>query len=117
MNLSPAEIQGAYGISQLPTTENGTGQTIAIVNAYDDPSLVSSTSSSFSSSDLHTFDAAYGLADPPSFLKLDENGGTNYPAGDPDWGEEESLDVEWAHSIAPGTRLSSSRQPAARKAI
>ena len=51
------------------------------------------------------FDANYGLADPPSFLKLDENGGTNYPTGNSGWGEEESLDVEWAHSIAPQANI------------
>ena len=51
------------------------------------------------------FDATYGLADPPSFLKLDENGGTNYPTGNSGWGEEESLDVEWAHSIAPQANI------------
>ena len=44
-SLSPAQIRGAYGISQLPAADNGAGQTIAIVDAYDDPSLVSSTSS------------------------------------------------------------------------
>ena len=80
--FTPQEIQSAYGINAIQVGSvvgNGLGQTIAIVDAYDDPALVSSTASNFLSSDLHEFDAAMGLADPPSFLKLDESGGTNYP--------------------------------------
>ena len=89
---------------------DGTGQTIAIVDDWDDPALVSSTSPNFLTSDLHEFDVAMGLPDPPSFLKLDENGGTNYPGTDPSgpgnsWEVEESLDVEWAHAIAPGANI------------
>src|SRR5208337_2892170 len=78
-------------------------------DVYDDPDLVSSTSAAYASSDLHNFDAFYGLPDfggsGPSFTKLDENGGTNYPgtqtAGTNNWEAEEALDVEWAHAIAP----------------
>ena len=101
-SLSPAQIRGAYGISQLPADRERrradhrhrrrlrrsvTGQ------QHKSELLCPATCTR---STPH-----YGLADPPSFLKLDENGGTNYPAGNSGWGEEESLDVEWAHSIAP----------------
>ena len=84
-SLSPAQIRGAYGISQLPAADNGAGQTIAIVNASTIRRWSAARSSDFSASDLHVFDANYGLADPPSFLKLDENGGTNYPTGNSGW--------------------------------
>jgi uncharacterized repeat protein (TIGR01451 family) len=104
-DLTPSQIRGAYGISQLPVADDGAGQTIAIVDAYDDPSFVSSTASNFSTSDLHVFDTTYGLPDPPSFLKLDENGGTNYPSANTGWATEEALDVEWAHAIAPDANI------------
>ena len=104
--LSPQQIRAAYGINLL--SQDGTGQTIAIIDAYDDPKLVSSTSAGYATSDLHNFDAYYGLPDfggsGPAFTKLDENGGTNYPSTQPggsNWEQEEALDVEWAHAIAP----------------
>src|SRR5438067_3594540 len=54
----PAQVRHAYGFDQLTAT--GSGQTIAIVDAFDDPNI---------SRDLATFDAQYGLAAPPSFIK------------------------------------------------
>lgn len=111
VGLTPAQIRHAYGIDNLSLT--GAGQTIAIVDAYDNPNLVNSTSSSFSTSDLAKFDAQFGLADPPSFKKLNQNGGTTLPGTDPagagnangTWELEEALDVEWAHAIAPGANI------------
>jgi len=103
--FSPQQIRSAYGVNLL--SQEGAGQTIAIVDAYDNPDLVSSSSAAYASSDLHNFDAYYGLPDfggsGPTFTKLDENGGTNYPATESgsNWAEEEALDVEWAHAIAP----------------
>ena len=55
-------------------TADGTGQTIAIVDAYDDPSFVDTGTSGFSTSDLAEFDAHYGLPDPPSFTKVNQPG-------------------------------------------
>ncbi|MEN6333265.1 MAG: S53 family peptidase, partial [Phycisphaerales bacterium] len=107
-SLTPAQIRGAYGIDKIKLGSlvgDGTGQTIAIVDAYDNPSFVSSTSSSFSTSDLAVFDDYFGLPDPPSFLKLNQTGGTSYPTGDTGWGQEIALDVEWAHAVAPGANI------------
>jgi len=72
--LSPADIRAAYGYAADLTA--GAGKTIAIVDAYDDPALVDSTSPDFGTSDLARFDRQYGLPDPPSFRKLDQWGGT-----------------------------------------
>ena len=49
----------------------------------------------------------FGIADPPSFLKLNETGGTTLPvaSGGSGWSVEESLDVEWAHAIAPQANI------------
>ena len=106
--LSPPQILSAYAVPQLPSGD-GTGQTIAIVDAYDDPHLLNSTNAGFSSSDLGQFDQQFGLPSPPSFEKLNQDGGTtDLPTTDPsgagspgDWTVEEALDVEWAHAIAP----------------
>ncbi|HTU91468.1 MAG TPA: S53 family peptidase [Gemmataceae bacterium] len=109
---TPQQIQEAYGINQLyGIIGTGTGQTIAIVDAYDDPAFVDSTSPNFDSSDLHMFDQEFNLPDPPSFLKLNQTGGTALPGTDPagpgtsNWEGEEALDIEWAHAIAPGANI------------
>jgi subtilase family serine protease len=99
--FSPAQIRHAYGFDQITFNNgavqgDGTGQTIAIIDAYDQPNLAS---------DLATFDSTYGIAAPPSFTKVNETGGSSLPAASASWGLEESLDVEWAHAIAPGAKI------------
>jgi hypothetical protein len=112
--FSPAQICTAYGIDSISMGSlvgNGGGQTIAIVTAYDNPKLLSTTNPAFATSDLANFDAGLGLPDPPSFLKLDENGGTNYPGTNPagpgadSWEAEAAMDVEWTHAIASEANL------------
>jgi subtilase family serine protease len=99
--FSPQQISQAYGFNQI-TFSNGTikgdgsGQTIAIVDAYNQPNIAS---------DLATFDSMYGIAAPPSFKVVNENGGSSLPTSDSTWGLEESLDVEWAHAMAPGANI------------
>jgi hypothetical protein len=96
---TPAQMRHAYGIDQISfngVTGDGTGETIAIVDAYRQPNIAS---------DLHQFDLAFGLPDPPSFTEVDEHGGNNLPAPSHVWGPEISLDVEWAHAIAPKANI------------
>jgi subtilase family serine protease len=98
--FTPAQIAQAYGFNQVTFNNgtvagNGSGQTIAIIDAYDAPTIAS---------DLATFDSTYGLPAPPSFLKVNETGGTTYPSGT-SWANEISLDVEWAHAVAPGANI------------
>ena len=94
---TPLAIQTAYGIANLPNTETGTGQTIAIVDAYNDPSI---------KNDLAVFDAQFNLPAPPSFNVVSETGSTtSLPPRGSGWDAEESLDVEWAHAIAPGANI------------
>ncbi len=104
--LSPAQVRHAYGFDAVRfngIVGDGTGQTIAIVDAYDDPNIAS---------DLHNFDAYFGIADAPSFRKVNENGGAQLPGVDPagpgapsNWEAEEALNVEWAHALAPGASI------------
>src|SRR5271155_89631 len=91
---TPAQIRHAYGFNQV--ADDGSGQTIAIVNAFDDPNI---------GSDLKVFDKQFGIAAPPSLRVVDQTGGDNLPAEDPGWAGETSLDVEWAHAIAPGANI------------
>ena len=112
---TPQQIKSVYGIDSISVGSlvgDGTGQTIAIVAIYDNPELVSSTDTNFPNSDLHNFSAQFGLPDPPSFRKLDQNGHANYPGLDPagpgadkSWEAEEDLDIEWVHAIAPQANI------------
>ncbi len=110
---NPTQIRTAYGVNNLAL--DGTGQTIAIVDAYDDPQIYQSLDA-FST----TFGATtggpnlfqqYGPAS--SFLTVvNQQGQTdNLPSVDPtgaggaDWELEEALDVEWIHATAPGAKI------------
>ncbi len=107
--FTPSQIKGAYSINSVEfgsTSGDGTGQTVAIISAYDDPQLVDSTDPNFDTSDLHLFDEYFGLPDPPSFTKVDQTGGTDYPADDePSWANESAMDVEWVHAMAPKANI------------
>jgi hypothetical protein len=87
---TPSQILHAYGFDRLPY--DGSGQTIAIVTAYDNPSLTY---------DLGVFDQQYGLPDPVLTIAKPQG----QPRYDHDWGLETDLDVEWAHAIAPGANI------------
>ena len=92
--LTPTQIRHAYGFDQVSL--DGSGTTIAIVDAFDDPNIAS---------DLHQFDVKFGLPD-PVFTKVSQTGSTtNLPTADKGWSSEIALDVEWAHAIAPGAKI------------
>jgi hypothetical protein len=90
---TPAQIRHAYGFDQVSYT--GSGTTIAIVDAFDDPNIAN---------DLHQFDLRFGLAD-PTFTRVNQSGGSTPPSADGGWASEIALDVEWAHAIAPGANI------------
>jgi hypothetical protein len=102
--LSPSTIEGVYGYTSASTA--GSGQTIALVDAYDDPDAAS---------DLNEFSAQYGLplectggSSPPScfeFDKVNQTGGSKLPSSDSGWDLEISLDIEWAHGLAPAANI------------
>lgn len=97
---TPTQIQQAYGFNQInfgSVHGDGTGQTIAIVDAYDDPNI---------QADLNAFCAQFGLPT-TTVTRVNENGGSALPSTDSSggWELEEALDVEWAHAIAPGARI------------
>jgi subtilase family serine protease len=96
--LDPSTIRSVYGFPGASTA--GAGTTIAIVDAYDDPNA---------ESDLNVFSGQYGLPACTTasgcFQKVDQAGGASYPRTNAGWALEISLDVQWAHAIAPGARI------------
>src|SRR5580692_7954363 len=104
--IDPAQMQQAYGVNQISfggVTGNGAGQTIAIVDAYNDPYIVTDAGTLNTQFVLQQFNVGGG----PTFKVVNENGGTSLPANSSTdgWDIEESLDVEWAHSIAPQANI------------
>lgn len=93
--LTPAQIQAAY---DLPAT--GQGQTVAVVDAYG---------YSTAESDLAVFRQQYGLpactTQNGCFQKVDQQGGTNYPADDAGWSTESALDLDAVSSACPACHI------------
>ena len=96
----PSQIQNAYGYSGLLASGvNGSGQTIVIVDAYSNP---------FVAHDLMFQDAEFGLPAPPSFTEIAPQGVPKFNPADANqdgWAEEITLDVLWAHAMAPGANI------------
>jgi hypothetical protein len=102
-NLSPAQcygpsqIRAAYGVDQMGL--DGSGQTIVIVDAFQSPTV---------GQDLASFDNEFDLPAPPSFQILAPDGLTAFDphsAEQVSWAAEITLDVEWAHAIAPAAKI------------
>lgn len=94
--LTPADLSTAYGYNAA----GGSGQTVGIVDAFDNPNIAS---------DLAAFDTEYKLAPETatSFEKVGETGSpTVLPAADTTgWATEEALDVESVRSVCHGCRI------------
>ncbi|MEV6006544.1 putative Ig domain-containing protein [Streptomyces sp. NPDC051976] len=88
----PTDLQSAYA---LPSSA-GSGATVAIVDAQDDPNAAA---------DLSTYRSQYGLPACTTangcFKKIDQNGGTNYPTADSGWAGEISLDLDMVSAVCP----------------
>jgi len=92
----PGDLQAAYKLTQA-SAQDGSGETVALVDAFDDP---------HAASDLAVYRAQYGL--PPCttangcFKKVNQLGQQGpYPAGDQGWAVEESLDIDMVSAICP----------------
>ncbi|HZD97339.1 MAG TPA: S53 family peptidase, partial [Micromonosporaceae bacterium] len=92
----PTDLSSAYA---LPAN-GGAGQTVAIVDAFDDPNA---------ESDLATYRTQFGLAACTTangcFRKVDQRGGTNYPPPNAGWAGEISLDVDMVSAVAPAAHI------------
>jgi len=97
---TPLQIRQAYDLPGLYAEGiTGKGTTIVIVDSFGSPTI---------RHDLSVFDSTFGLPAPPSFQIIAPAG--KLPAwsseGDmPGWAGETTLDVEYAHAIAPGASI------------
>ena len=94
--FGPAQIRAAYGIDKVNAT--GAGRTIVIVDAFQSPTI---------QHDLDLFDqvfelpaATVNIVAPDGLTPFDQNN-----ANQVGWAGEISLDVEWAHAVAPGAKI------------
>jgi hypothetical protein len=90
----PSNLQSAY---LLPSSTNGSGETVAVVDAFDDPNAAS---------DLATYRSDWGLpaCGTGCFTKVNQNGATSplpASAGTTGWDVEESLDIDMVSAICP----------------
>jgi len=98
----PIQMRRAYAIDALlGAGYDGTGHTIVIVDAFQSPTLAA---------DLDTFSANYTLPLLASnyFSQVAPDGLTPFDPNDDNmqgWAGEITLDVEWAHAIAPGAKI------------
>ncbi|MCW2648900.1 MAG: hypothetical protein JWP07_5009 [Pseudonocardiales bacterium] len=94
---APAQIRAAYSVDKL-TQLNGAGTTIAIVDAYQSPTAAH---------DLSLFSSMFELPT-PNLQIVAPDGLTPFDQNDPNqvgWAGEITLDIEWAHAIAPAAKL------------
>ena len=94
---SPEDLRSAYA---LPPGTGGSGQTVAVVDAYDDPNA---------QADLNVYRAEYGLPECTEanecFRKVDQAGGTKYPAANGTWAKEISLDLDMVSAVCPNCHI------------
>lgn len=94
--FTPAQVRKFYGFDLI--TNTGSGQTIGIVTAYDNPNLAA---------DLATFNTKFALpacTTATGCLKIVYATGTK-PVANSTWALEASLDVQWSHAIAPAAKI------------
>jgi subtilase family serine protease len=93
----PADLQSAYS---LPAGTVGSGQVVAIVDAYDDPNAAN---------DLGVYRAQFGLPACTTatgcFRKVNQSGGTAYPPKSGSWSQEISLDLDMVSAACPNCHI------------
>ncbi|WP_416975791.1 S53 family peptidase [Streptomyces sp. 4F14] len=98
--FGPSDLQDAYGLTDA-AANNGSGETIAIVDAYDDPNA---------EADLAKYRSNYGLSACTTangcFKKVSQTGSTSsLPTADSGWAQEISLDLDMVSAIAPNANI------------
>lgn len=119
---SPQDMRNQYDFNPTYVPGNGdagAGQTIVIFDSFGSPTI---------RQDLSSFDGSYGIQDPPSFKIYQPEGKVSYsyltdsPTTDTksyqdrteiSWGYETTLDVEWAHAMAPNANIALVETPVA----
>ena len=103
----PSYLQAAYNLASLSQSQ-GTGVTVAIVDAYDDP---------YAFNDVNIYRGHVGAtaipllskwsstATGPWFRKVNQSGGTSTPRGNSSWAQEISLDLDMVSAICPNCNI------------
>jgi subtilase family serine protease len=94
--LNPADIRGAYGL----TGSVSGGRTVAIVDAYDDPTA---------EADLGVYRSQFGLPACTTangcFRKVNQSGGSKLPRANAGWATEISLDLDMVSATCPDCKI------------
>jgi hypothetical protein len=95
--LAPANLRSAYKLPEM----GGSGQTVAIVDAYNDPNAFS---------DLKVYRETYKLSECTEasgcFTKVNQKGeAKNYPANEKHWSGEISVDLDMVSATCPGCHI------------
>ena len=97
---TPAYLQQAYDLAYLSQT-GGAGTTVAVVDANDDPNAEANLGTYRSEFGLPACTTANGC-----FTKVNQTGGTTYPATvDPQWEVEISLDLDAVSALCPNCHI------------
>jgi subtilase family serine protease len=99
--FSPANLASAYKWPFAPGANwVWNGQTVAIVDAYDNPNA---------QADLSAYRAQFGLPACTSangcFRKVNQRGGSTPPSANVGWGQEIDLDIEMASAVCPSCKI------------
>lgn len=93
----PADLQQAYGLASVAASA-GAGQTVAIVDAYNDPNAAAN---------LATYRSTFGLpaCGAGCFTQVDETGAAKLPANSTAWSQEISLDLDMVSAVCPKCKI------------
>jgi subtilase family serine protease len=102
VSYTPSQISTVYGFTGANfkgTAATGAGQTIAIIDWYNDPNIVSEVAAFNSQYGLQTFNSGG-----PTFTVVNQSGGSSLPTTNTT-SLETALDVQWAHAMAPQANI------------
>ncbi len=95
----PAELQSAYGLASV-SASSGSTQTVAVVDAYDDPNAETDLATYRARSKLPACTTANGC-----FAKVNQQGGSSYPSANTGWSEEISVDLDMVSAICSNCHI------------
>ena len=95
----PADLQSAYGLTKYSGSD-GSGMTVAIVDAYNDPNALA---------DVNVYRSKWGIStltssESPTFTQVNGDGGS-LPGNNSSWSEEISLDLDMVSAICPNCNI------------
>ncbi|MGH3414260.1 MAG: S53 family peptidase [Marmoricola sp.] len=105
---TPNDLRAFYGLDPLtPSTNDGAGQTIVLVDSYGTPTGANDLSffAKTFNGPTPNYDAVYPLGHPDYKNPPGKGGCTSGPCAAEGWAGEASLDIEWAYAMAPKAHI------------